>query len=66
MSNLICYRVVVQALAPSMRKHNTKTMPKVWAADILEACLIATEKHKNLGITPTTVSSVWALYPQSK
>lgn len=58
------YDVLVQSLHHRLNKHSTQWVRGVRATCITEASAKALAMYPNLGVTPTTVSSIWAVWPQ--
>ena len=60
------YDVLVQSLHRSYRRNTTRWVRGVRASSLSEACRTAEARHPNLGLTPTTTSMAWPLWPQPK
>ena len=58
------YDVLLHSLHHKMNKINTKWVRGVTANGTTEASAKAVALHPNLGITPTTVSMIWPVWPQ--
>lgn len=61
------YDVLVQSLGRTDGQGIvTRWVRNISANSLSEACRIAEARHPNLGLTPTTASMAWPLYPQPK
>lgn len=60
------YDVLVQSLHRSQLRNTTRWVRGVKANSLSEACRIAEARHPQLGVTPTTTSMAWPLWPQPK
>lgn len=60
------YDVLVKSLRRSYRSHATRWVRMVEANTLSEACRIAEARYPNLGVTPTTTSMAWLVWPQPK
>lgn len=60
------YDVLVQSLHPTLNKHNKAWVRNIEAPSLSAACRVAEARHPNLGVTPTTTSMGWALWPQPR
>lgn len=58
------YDVCVQSLHSSYRRIATRWERGIKADSLGDACRIAVERNPALGLTPTTVSSAWPVWPQ--
>ena len=59
------YVVHVQSLHHSYRRNITKRV-ELRAPSLIEACRQAEQAHPNLGLTPTTTSACWLVWPQPR
>lgn len=60
------YDVQVKSLARSYRSLNTKWVRGIKASSLTEAIRVAEARHPNLGLTPTSASLAWYVWPQPK
>jgi hypothetical protein len=61
------YDVLLQSLGRTARQGIVTRWVRGIRADSLgQACRIAVAKHPNLGLTPTSVSAAWPVWPQPK
>jgi hypothetical protein len=63
---VVIYDVLLQSLARSYKRHVTLWVRGIEAASLTDACERAKNAHPDLGLTPTTVSAAWYVWPQPK
>jgi hypothetical protein len=60
----VIYDVLVQSLGRGNWGNNQRWVRGVEANSLTEACRIAESRHPRLGLTPTTTSMAWPVWPQ--
>jgi hypothetical protein len=62
----VIFDVLVTSLHRSYRRNTTRWVRGVKATDLVAACRQAEARHPALGLTPTTTSMAWPVWPQPK